>query len=151
MNDDRYFLAIAQEKALESSCLSRKVGAVLVVRGRILASGYNETPKGQMLCGEGGCNRCIMRIRGEIPSGAMRSDCICVHAEINAINNLNDLPIKDVEMYISIPPCKECARAIHRTGVSRIVYPKPSHDGRGIAYLRQHHITLVSLDNQNSC
>lgn len=34
MDDDRYFLAIAQEKALESSCLSKKVGAVVVVKGK---------------------------------------------------------------------------------------------------------------------
>ena len=146
MDDDRYFLAIAQEKALESSCLSKKVGAVVVVKGKILASGHNEISKGQMSCGEGGCNRCIMRARGEIPSGAMRSDCICVHAEINAINSLTDLLIEAAAMYISIPPCEECARAIHKAGFSRVAYPKPSHDGRGIAYLKQHHITLVGLD-----
>lgn len=151
MNDDSYFLAIAQEKALESSCLSRKVGAVVVVRGKILATGYNETSKGQMLCGKGGCNRCIMRVRGEIPSGAMRSDCMCVHAEVNAINGLNDLPIEGADMYINMPPCEECAQAIHEAGISRVIYPKPSHDGRGIAYLKQHHIALVGLDTRNSC
>jgi len=43
---DEYFLEIAQLVAKRSTCLRRKVGALVVKDRRILATGYNGTPSG---------------------------------------------------------------------------------------------------------
>jgi len=43
---DEYFLRITREVSQRSTCLRRKVGAVLVRDRRILATGYNGAPSG---------------------------------------------------------------------------------------------------------
>ena len=42
---DSYFMEIAQVVSKRSTCLRRKVGAVLVRDRQILATGYNGTPR----------------------------------------------------------------------------------------------------------
>ncbi len=59
---DEYFMAMAFMAAERSTCLSRKVGAVMVKNKRVLSTGYNGAPKGLPHCEElGGCMR-----RGDI-------------------------------------------------------------------------------------
>ncbi|HOT05791.1 MAG TPA: deaminase, partial [Atribacter sp.] len=43
---DEYFMSIAELVSTRSTCLRRKVGAVLVLDRRILATGYNGAPSG---------------------------------------------------------------------------------------------------------
>jgi dCMP deaminase len=54
---DDYFMEIARVVATRSTCLRRKVGAVLVLEKRLLATGYNGTPSGLAHCREAGCLR----------------------------------------------------------------------------------------------
>lgn len=137
MQDDN-FLEEANKEALNSSCLSRCVGAIILVEKKIVARGFNETDK-LSKCGDGGCERCQLRARGIIKTGEKREQCVCVHAEINAIRNLEDDRYinKKMEMFVTIPPCEECGKAIVRAGISRVFYPKPKHSGKGIMYLWQ--------------
>ncbi len=59
---EEYFMAMAFIVSERSTCLSRKVGAVMVRDKRVLSTGYNGAPKGLPHCDEmGGCMR-----RGEI-------------------------------------------------------------------------------------
>ena len=76
-------IAVATRERAE--CLGRHVGAVLVREGRIVATGYNGTPRGFPRCNESerGCHRCAHR--EQYPSGSAYDVCICVHAEQNAI------------------------------------------------------------------
>ena len=46
MLTDRNFIKIAQEISEASQCVSKKVGAIIVNKGRLLSSGYNGTPAG---------------------------------------------------------------------------------------------------------
>ena len=76
-------IAVATRERAE--CIGRHVGAVLVREGRIVATGYNGTPRGFLRCNaeEQGCHRCAHR--EQYPSGSAYDVCICVHAEQNAV------------------------------------------------------------------
>ena len=62
---DEYFMQMAHLVSSRSTCLSRKVGAVIVKNTRILTTGYNGAPKGLKHCAEVGCTR----IELKVPSG----------------------------------------------------------------------------------
>ncbi|KAF7339329.1 hypothetical protein MSAN_02146600 [Mycena sanguinolenta] len=51
---DAYFMTLASLASKRSNCMKRRVGAVLVRENRILATGYNGTPRGVKNCLEGG-------------------------------------------------------------------------------------------------
>lgn len=52
---DSYFIEIASAVSKRSTCIRRKVGAILVKNKRILATGYNGAPTGLSHCVEVGC------------------------------------------------------------------------------------------------
>ncbi|VVB56586.1 Dephospho-CoA kinase [uncultured archaeon] len=78
---DQYFMSIAQVISSRSNCMKRQVGAVIVRDKRIVSTGYNGTPRGVKNCNEGGCKRC----NSFAESGTRLDECICSHAEENAI------------------------------------------------------------------
>ena len=82
---DTYFILQAEIAKLRSNCLTRHIGAVIVKDNRQIATGYNGTPSGIKNCFEGGCPRCMARVKGEIKSGEGLDRCMCTHAEANAI------------------------------------------------------------------
>ena len=67
--------------AKRSTCLRRKVGAILVKDKRILATGYNGAPTGLKHCEEVGC----LRENSSVPSGMRHELCRGLHAEQNVI------------------------------------------------------------------
>lgn len=80
-NWDTYFMNIAKVASLRSSCVKRKVAAVIVRDKRVISTGYNGTPRGVANCSDGGCPRCV----SFAASGTNLSECLCSHAEENAI------------------------------------------------------------------
>ena len=56
-SNDEYFMDMAQLVSTRSTCLRRKVGAVIVKDKRVLSTGYNGSPKGTRHCEELGCIR----------------------------------------------------------------------------------------------
>ena len=113
-------MGIANVIAGRSNCLRRKVAAVIVKDRHILSTGYNGTPHGVRNCFEGGCPRCS----GKAASGADLEECLCVHAEQNAICQAAFFghAIKDATIYVTISPCLTCAKLIINSGVKEVVY-----------------------------
>jgi dCMP deaminase len=124
---DAYFLAIAGVAASRSSCVKRKVAAVVVRDRRIVATGYNGTPAGTRNCNEGGCPRCLSLA----PSGADLHDCNCSHAEENAIAQaaLHGVSLRGATLYSTFSPCRICTKMIINSGIAEVVfrdaYPLP--------------------------
>ena len=117
---DNYFLGIAKVVALRSNCIKRKVAAVIVKDKRIIATGYNGTPRGVKNCSEGGCPRC-----NQIdPSGKGLEECLCSHAEENAIvqSAYHGVNIKDSVLYSTFSPCLMCTKMIINGGIREVVY-----------------------------
>ena len=117
---DEYFMRIAEVVATRANCSRRKVAAVVVSERRIISTGYNGTPRGVKNCFEGGCPRCS----GEAPSGAALEECICVHAEQNAICQAAYYGIRlaGATIYVTISPCLTCAKLIINAGIREVVY-----------------------------
>lgn len=119
---DETFMAIAQVLSRRSTCLRRRVGAILVDRHyRILGGGYNGAPAGFEHCEKLGC----LREQLDIPSGERHEICRAVHAEINAILWAR-MPTEpdNCTLYVTDSPCSFCARIIAASpvGISRVVY-----------------------------
>ncbi len=119
---DEYFMEIAKVVSLRSNCIKRKVAAVVVKDKRIISTGYNGTPRGVKNCSEGGCPRC----NHFGPSGEKLEQCLCSHAEENAIVQAayHGVSIKDSTIYSTYSPCLICTKMIINSGIVEVVYNK---------------------------
>lgn len=117
---DDYFMELAQVVAKRSNCSRRHVGAVVMRNNHILSTGYNGTPHGVKNCFAGGCPRCA----GEVKSGSHLEECLCVHAEQNAICQaaLYGIRLEGATVYITLSPCLTCAKLMINAGISEVVY-----------------------------
>lgn len=117
---DQYFMNIAKVVAERSNCVKRHVASVIVQDMRIIATGYNGTPRGIPNCYEGGCPRC--NSYGE--SGTNLSECLCSHAEENAITQAayHGVKIKGASLYTTFSPCLICTKLIINSGIREVVY-----------------------------
>ncbi len=120
-------MEIAELVSKRSTCLSRRVGAVVVKERRILATGYNGSPKGLPHCLDIGCLR---RDLG-IPSGQQLELCRGSHGEENAIVQAASygISLNGAEIYCTHQPCLTCTKMIINAGIKRVVfagdYPHP--------------------------
>ncbi len=117
---DEYFMGIAKVVALRSNCMKRKVAAILAKDKRIIATGYNGTPRGVKNCSEGGCPRC----NSIDVSGKGLEECLCSHAEENAIvqSAYHGVTIKDSVLYTTFSPCLTCTKMIINAGIREVVF-----------------------------
>ncbi len=99
-----------------------QVGAVVVTHDntQVLAVGYNGNYAG-------GPNEVESTAPGE--SGM-------IHAEINALLKMDYNNPKDKTVYVTLSPCRMCAKAIINAGVSRVVYDEEYRDPAGVELLR---------------
>ncbi|MEM3399634.1 MAG: deaminase [Candidatus Micrarchaeia archaeon] len=117
---DEYFLRIAKVVATRSNCVKRHVAAVIVKDKRIISTGYNGTPRGVKNCYEGGCPRC----NSYCESGKNLEECVCSHAEENAIVQAayHGISVKDSILYTTYSPCLICTKMIINAGIKEVVY-----------------------------
>ncbi|MBI4210035.1 MAG: AAA family ATPase [Candidatus Diapherotrites archaeon] len=117
---DDYFMNIAKEVASRSNCVKRKVAAVIVKEKRIVSTGYNGTPRGVKNCNEGGCARCNSFTEG----GTKLDECLCSHAEENAIVQAayHGIAISGSTIYTTYSPCLTCSKMIINAGIRKVVY-----------------------------
>ncbi|MBO5791409.1 MAG: dCMP deaminase family protein [Lentisphaeria bacterium] len=133
---DRYFMDIAQVAAKRSNCSRRQVAAVLVRDKRIISTGYNGTPRGVRNCNDGGCPRCS----SNAPSGSKLTECLCSHAEENAIVQAayHGIMVKGATLYTTYSPCLLCAKMIINAGIVEVVYhERYSIDSTSMALLSE--------------
>lgn len=140
---EEYFLDLADLVASRSTCLRRQVGAVLVKKERIIATGYNGAPRGLGHCLEIGCLRETM----QIPSGHRYELCRGVHAEQNAIINAANYGVstQDSVLYCTNQPCTICARMIINAGIIKVVHRGNFDDQLAVQFLHEAGIELVEI------
>jgi dCMP deaminase len=118
---DEYFITIARIVAQRSTCLRRKVGAVLVRDKQILSTGYNGSPSGIPHCTK---ERCL-RLKNNTESGKNLDLCYAVHAEANAIIQaaLHGTDISgETTLYVTAFPCISCLKIILNAKIQKIVF-----------------------------
>ncbi|MGQ9498885.1 MAG: deoxycytidylate deaminase [Dissulfurimicrobium sp.] len=140
---DAYFMSIARLVSGRSTCLRRKVGAVLVKERRILCTGYNGAPTGLRHCLEIGCLRDEMNI----PSGERHELCRALHAEQNVIIQAAryGIAIEGAILYCTNFPCMICAKMLINAGLRSIYYAEGYRDPMSRAMLEEAGMELVNL------
>jgi dCMP deaminase len=126
---DEYFMLFAQTASMRSTCIRRQVGAALVLDRRVIATGYNGTPRGARNCNDGGCERCASP-HAMVGSGKALDECLCSHAEENTITQAayHGVRVKGATLYSTLAPCLTCAKLAINAGIIRVVYMQP-YDG----------------------
>jgi dCMP deaminase len=140
---DAYFMRMAFLVAERSTCLRRRVGAVIVKDKRILTTGYNGAPRGLRHCGETGC----LREKLNIPSGQRQEICRGLHAEQNAIIQaaIFGVNIDGSMIYTTNFPCITCAKMIINAGIKKIVYADDYPDELSKDMLAESKVELQQL------
>ena len=119
---NEYYMNMAVAASLRSTCMRRRVGAVIVKDNRILSTGYNGAPKGLPNCIDD-CKRCY-RSEHNIPSGQMLEMCYAVHAEQNAIMNAlkTGEDLKGASLYVNTYPCCTCMKLVIQAGIAEVYF-----------------------------
>lgn len=140
---DQYFMDIVDLVSRRSTCLRRKVGAVLVRDKRMLATGYNGPPTGIRHCLEVGC----LREKLSVPSGECHELCRGLHAEQNAIIQaaLHGVSTKGATIYCTNHPCIICSKMIINSGITTVIYKNNYNDSLAEEMLKEACIEVRKL------
>jgi len=142
---DEYFMDITYRVATRSTCLRRKVGAIIVKGNRILCTGYNGPPTGIEDCSErGGC----LRDQLSIPSGQRQELSRAVCAEMNALIQAAKygIQIDGADIYCTTFPCAYCAKMIINVGIKRIFYVEGYASDLSEELLKEASVECVQLE-----
>ena len=130
---DYRYLRMARVWAENSYCKRRKVGALVVKQKMIISDGYNGTPSGfENICEE--------------ENGITKP--YVLHAEANAITKLarSGNNSDGSTLYVTAPPCIECAKLIIQAGIKRVVYGEKYRLTEGIDLLKRANIEIEFLN-----
>jgi dCMP deaminase len=143
---DEYFLEVAALVSKRSTCLRRRVGAVLVNNKKILATGYNGAPSGVRHCIDIGC----MREELKIPSGQRHELCRGLHAEQNVILQaaLHGISTKGSCLYVTNQPCAICAKMLINAGIGEIIISNGYPDEMAVKFLKEAKIKVRKPNNK---
>lgn len=126
-NFNEVFMGLSYLWAERSTCLRRKVGAVIAKDSQQLTAGYNGAPRTLKHCKElGGC----LREKLNIPSGQRHEICRGTHAEQNAITQAAKfgISIDGGTLYCTTHPCTICTKMIINAGITKVVYDSDYND-----------------------
>ncbi|MEK9716422.1 MAG: cytidine/deoxycytidylate deaminase family protein [Candidatus Heimdallarchaeota archaeon] len=132
---NEYFGEITKQVALRSTCVRKKVGAIIVKDKNIISTGYNGSIRGLEHCETVGC---LM----------MEGHCTrTIHAEANAIIQAakHGLMIDRAEIYISASPCFNCFKLIANSGITKIYFMEFYRDERIIKIAKKLNIELIEM------
>ncbi len=143
----KYFSDMAVLVAERSTCMRRKVGAVLVKDNQIIATGYNGAPKHLAHCEHAGC----MRQNNSIPSGQRHELCRGVHAEQNAIIQaaINGVSSHGAELYCTNHPCSICAKMIINAEIKTVYIIDAYPDELASQLLKEGEVELIHYNKDS--
>lgn len=140
---DEYFMSITELVAQRSTCMRRRVGAILVRDKHIISTGYNGAPKNVSHCAAVGC----LREQQGVPSGERHELCRGLHAEQNAIIQAasHGVSIDGAVLYCTNSPCSICSKMLINAGIKKIYYREGYADFLGGQMLEEAGVELVQL------
>ena len=130
---DEVWSSFAKTISMRSIDPRFKVGAVIVTEDntQVLSVGYNGDQAG-------GSNEVESLEPGQ--SG-------CIHAEVNCLIKLDYNNPKKKKMYVTLSPCRMCAKAIVNANINEVIYLEKYRDDSGILLLSESgiNVRLLSL------
>ena len=132
---DYYFMRIARDVGMNSKCLSKHIGSVLVKDKHIIATGYNGPPSGIPPCfvrlddgtytdDNSFVSEVCPRTRMGFGSGKGLEHCPAVHSEVNTIIQAAKFGTSTLNATLYCDcgiPCHNCAKEIINAGIIRVV------------------------------
>lgn len=140
---------VAKAIAGRSRCDRAQIGAVVVNNdNRIISTGYNGAAASYPT--EGGCNNWCDRAKGLTGLSGAYDGCPSIHAEANALLYVDRSAIHGATIYVTAPPCMNCAKLISNSGISEIkclIGPEDFHrDPKAVfRYLEQCGMKLTGI------
>lgn len=127
---DEIWMTFAKNMSRRSYDPRHQVGAVVVTEDntQVLSVGYNGNHSG-------GPNEVESQEPGQ--SGML-------HAEINALLKMDYNNPKRKIMYVTLSPCRMCAKAIINSGIDEVVYDEEYRDTSGVDLLRSSGVVVKS-------
>lgn len=121
LKKDISYLGMSYIWSLNSHCLRKKTGALIIKDNMIISDGYNGTPYGfDNVCEENGVTKENV-----------------LHAEVNALAKIakSTNSSNNAVMYCTLSPCMNCARLIYQAGIKKLVFSSIYRDVSGIKFL----------------
>lgn len=133
---DSIWMAMSESISKRSYDPRYQVGVVVVTEDntQVLAVGYNGNYAG-------GPNK----VESEEPGNSG-----FIHAEINALLKMDYNNPKRKKMYVTLSPCRMCAKAIINAGVSEVVYKESYRDQSSLEMLRAQNINVRQFSTSSS-
>ena len=130
---DIAYMKMAEEWAKLSHCTRKNVGALIVKDKMIIADGYNGSPSG---------------FPNECENDEGQTHWYVLHAEANAITKLarSHNSAEGSTLYITLSPCRDCAKLILQAGIKRVVYKSAYKDTSGVDFLTKSSIVTELLE-----
>jgi dCMP deaminase len=135
---DHYFMEVARVASTRATCDRKLVGAVIVVNGSIVSTGYNGAPRGLPHCTDVG-HELVEYVVGHHPTSppgmggvelpdperpiTVKSCVRTAHAELNAIAQAarRGVSIEGGTLYTTASCCYDCAKMVINAGIRRVV------------------------------
>lgn len=124
-----YFFEVVDSIAKRATCDRGRSGCVIVRNNAILTTGYVGSAPGQEHCLEAGHRMVeVQDLDSNLEkTGEPHRHCIrTIHAEMNAILQAarTGISLEGATLYCSMTPCMNCAMAIIRVGIKKVLCGK---------------------------
>lgn len=135
LQKDYVYMNIAEQIGSLSHCKRKQVGAILVKDENIISTGFNGTPTGMDNCCE--------------DSESNETLWYTLHAETNCISKIakSTLSSEGSTLYITLSPCKNCAKLILQAGITKILFKVKHSCNEGIDFLISQGIECIHLSD----
>lgn len=149
---DEAYMQMAEVWARRSKANRKQVGALIVKDKQIISDGYNGMPSGAEddVCetyqwpdwydGRDG-------ISGP-PDKVLVTKPEVLHAESNALMKISEnggVGAQGGTLYVTMSPCKECAKLIKQSKIRRVVFRELYRDTEGIEFLRKYGVQVDQI------
>lgn len=137
-----YYMHLAEEVALRSTCVRRQVGAVAVDPYKmVIGTGYNGAPSKMEHCTRDTC----IRVKMKIPSGKQLETCKAIHAEQNLVIK-HGPELKGATIYCTTRPCTTCMKLLIGCKVQEIIWKNNYDDEYATELLREYTHSEITTD-----
>jgi thymidylate synthase len=119
--DNKKYIDLAKKEAkLNSTCLKKKVGCVIVKDGNVLTKGH-----GGRSLRQGPCKECVAK-----KEKFYHDSCNSIHSEMNAILSwlkagYDGRTLFDSIVYLTHGPCDQCMKLLIDMSIKKVVYDVP--------------------------
>ncbi len=136
MSTNKYdisYMKMALEWSSNSHCKRSKVGALIVKDNVIISDGINGTPSKFDNCCE---------------DSEGNTKFYVLHAECNAIAKLARGTSSSVgsTMYVTMSPCRDCAKLIYQTGIKKVFFLEEYRDVSGLDFLKEAGVEVEKIE-----